>query len=65
MDKYLDKQGLAAYSKKFRLYVDDYVWDCLSERVPDPPTTDGTYTLQVTVSSGEPTYSWVSISQGN
>lgn len=27
--------------------------------IPAPPTTDGTYTLQVVVSNGEPTYSWV------
>lgn len=25
----------------------------------DPPTTDGTYTLAVTVEDGEPTYSWI------
>lgn len=29
-------------------------------KVPDAPTTDGTYNLQVTVASGVPTYSWVS-----
>ena len=28
--------------------------------LPAPPTTDGTYTLQVTISSGIPTYTWVS-----
>jgi hypothetical protein len=28
-------------------------------RIPEPPTTDGTYTLQVAVSNGIPTYSWV------
>lgn len=28
-------------------------------RVPTPPTADGTYTLQVTVASGIPTFSWV------
>lgn len=28
-------------------------------RVPAPPTADGTYTLQVTVSSGVPTFGWV------
>lgn len=27
--------------------------------VPDAPTTDGTYTLKVTVSNGTPTYSWI------
>lgn len=36
---------------------------CYSEKavenvIPDAPTTDGTYTLTVTVSDGEPTYSW-------
>ena len=28
-------------------------------RIPAPPTTDGTYTLSVTISNGVPTYSWV------
>lgn len=32
----------------------------LAEQLPDAPTTDGTYNLQVTVASGVPTYSWVS-----
>ena len=27
--------------------------------IPAPPTTDGTYTLQVTVTNGEPSYSWI------
>lgn len=27
--------------------------------IPEPPTTNGTYTLQVVVSNGEATYSWV------
>lgn len=27
--------------------------------IPAPPTTDGTYTLQVVVSNGEPAYSWI------
>lgn len=30
------------------------------KRVPTAPTTDGTYSLKVTVASGTPTYSWVS-----
>ena len=33
--------------------------DELEEKVPNAPTTDGTYKLQVSVSSGTPTYSWV------
>ena len=32
----------------------------ISVRVPAPPTTDGTYTLSLTITSGVPTYSWVS-----
>lgn len=31
---------------------------------PDPPTTDGTYKLQVTVTNGTPVYSWVSENGG-
>ncbi len=27
--------------------------------IPTPPTTDGTYTLKVTIASGTPTYTWV------
>lgn len=32
----------------------------LEEKIPQPPTTDGTYKLTVTVASGTPTYSWES-----
>ena len=32
----------------------------LSQRIPDPPTTDGTYRLTVTVSGGVPTFTWTS-----
>ncbi len=31
----------------------------ISAKVPDAPTTDGTYILKVVVSSGVPTYQWV------
>ena len=31
----------------------------LIARNPAPTTTDGTYVLECTVSSGTPTYSWV------
>ena len=31
----------------------------LTIAVPAPPSVDGTYTLQVTISSGEATYAWV------
>ena len=30
------------------------------KRIPTAPTTDGTYSLKVTVADGTPTYSWVS-----
>ena len=33
----------------------------VATRIPSAPTTDGTYTLQCVVSSGTPTYSWVSV----
>lgn len=32
----------------------------ISIRVPTPPTTDGNYTLSLTITNGVPTYSWVS-----
>lgn len=32
-----------------------------SSPIPTPPTTDGTYTLKVTVSGGVASYSWVSV----
>lgn len=32
----------------------------ISVRVPAPPTTDGTYTLSLTIINGVPTYTWVS-----
>ena len=36
--------------------------EMLTQRaLPVPPTTNGTYTLQCVVSSGTPTYSWVSV----
>lgn len=41
--------------------VDEKV-DELIVRVPVAPTTDGVYTLKVTVSNGSPTYAWISVS---
>ena len=35
------------------------VKEYVDKKIPDAPTTDGTYTLQAVVSSGVPTYSWV------
>lgn len=36
--------------------------DNIIAKIPDAPTTDGTYNLSVTVVNGTPTYSWVSTS---
>lgn len=36
----------------------------VTTRVPAPPVADGTYNLQVVVSSGTATYSWVAVSDG-
>lgn len=36
-------------------------WVNIANTIPDPPTTNGTYTLRCVVSSGTPTYSWVSV----
>ena len=35
------------------------VKEYVDNKIPDAPTTDGTYTLQAVVSGGVPTYSWV------
>ena len=35
------------------------VKEYVNKKIPDAPTTDGTYTLQAVVSGGVPTYSWV------
>ena len=45
-------------ARPFETYKDQL--GLLLDRVPNAPTTDGTYNLQVTVASGTPTYSWVS-----
>lgn len=42
--------------------TDDYRWTPwvkVDTKMPDEPTTDGTYTLQCTVSNGTAAYSWV------
>jgi formyltetrahydrofolate hydrolase len=46
-------------SREKRFTTGDQVYDYIQERVPDAPTTDGSYVLKVTVASGVPTYSWV------
>lgn len=45
------------------VYKELFTWEdvqsLIAEKVPDAPTTDGTYTLKAVVSGGVPTYSWV------
>ena len=45
------------YAKTNKQLTDEIV-----TKIPDAPTTDGTYNLRVTVVNGTPTYSWVSTS---
>lgn len=55
--------GRVAWRYGYQNDVNDYRWTAWKQyatNIPDAPTTDGTYTLQCTVSSGTPTYSWVS-----
>ena len=49
------QQGLTSHSMAAAI-------DEVAIRIPAAPTIDGTYTLQCVVSSGTPTYSWVSAS---
>ena len=53
----LDGQTLEGVKYKELFTLDD-VKTLIAEKVPDAPTTDGTYTLTATVSGGVPTYSW-------
>ena len=67
-DKVLDKpfstvdteSGLAVYDNTLMIDTLDHIAtiDFVNSKVPDAPTADGTYTLQVAVLNGEPTYSW-------
>lgn len=49
------------YELGLKATVDSNKYCTITEipKLPAPPSTDGTYTLQCTVSSGTPTYSWV------
>jgi hypothetical protein len=56
---YLDEHGLATFKGK----IDEQLGDlksAMAAKLPAPPTTDGTYVLTVTVTAGDPAYSWVS-----
>ena len=54
----LDGQTLEGVKYK-ELFTFDDVKSYVDKKIPDAPTTDGTYTLQAVVSGGVPTYSWV------
>lgn len=54
------ENGLAIYDNTLMIDTLDKIAtiDFVNSKVPDAPTADGTYTLQVAVLNGEPTYSW-------
>ena len=55
--------GRVAWRYGYQNDVNDYRWTAWKQfatNIPTAPTTDGTYTLQCTVSNGTATYSWVS-----
>jgi len=55
--------GRVAWRYGYQNDVNDYRWTSWKQfatNIPTAPTTDGTYTLQCTVSNGTATYAWVS-----
>lgn len=57
------RDGKVAWRYGYQQDVDDYrwtEWHYYAIDLPAAPTTDGTYTLQCTVSNGAATYAWVS-----
>ncbi len=54
--QFLDEGGLSLYDSKIK----EYITDEIRKKVPDAPTTQGTYTLQLTVSDGVKSFAWVS-----
>ena len=55
--------GDTIYVTKFDTLTTDSLdarLDAVEAKIPDAPTTDGTYKLRCTVASGTPTYAWVS-----
>lgn len=55
--------GRVAWRYGYQNAVNDYrwkPWTYYATYIPTAPTTDGTYTLQCTVSNGAATYAWVS-----
>ena len=57
LNAYKTATNWVAYADRIKAIVDT---SYLEERLPTAPTTDGTYVLKVTVSSGTPLYEWVS-----
>lgn len=57
------RDGRVAWRYGYQNDADNYLWTewhYYAIDLPDAPTTDGTYTLQCTVSNGAATYAWVS-----
>lgn len=55
----LDGQSIETNGVEYKeLFTFADVKEYVDKKIPDAPTTDGTYTLQAVVSSGAPTYSW-------
>ena len=56
----LSGQSIEANGVEYKeLFTFADVKEYVDKKIPDAPTTDGTYTLQAVVSGGVPTYSWV------
>ena len=56
----LDGQSIETNGVEYKeLFTFADVKEYVDKKIPDAPTTDGTYTLQAVVSGGVPTYSWV------
>ena len=56
----LDGQSIETNGVEYKeLFTFADVKSYVDKKIPDAPTTDGTYTLQAVVSGGVPTYSWV------
>ena len=55
----LDGQSIETNGVEYKeLFTFADVKSYVDKKIPDAPTTDGTYTLQAVVSGGVPTYSW-------
>ena len=57
-NRYIPKAESIAHGEQ-RFVTGEQVYNYV-KNIPDAPTTDGNYTLSVTVSNGTPTYTWIS-----